>query len=78
MPTIVTGGAGFVGSNLVSTSGRTYEIRVLDNLSTIHSRFLSLNPGKSELIEIDIGRNHGSYVENISCHCKSSCAWRLE
>jgi len=54
MRTIVTGGAGFIGSNLARTLEQTDEIRILDNFSTGDSRFLSLNPGKRELIEVDI------------------------
>lgn len=65
MRTIVTGGAGFIGSNLVRTLGQTDEIRVLDNFSTGDSRFLGLDLGKSELIEVDISKVKIDVLEEI-------------
>jgi len=54
MRTIVTGGAGFIGSNLAMMLEQTDEVRILDNFSTGDSRFLGLNSGQRELIEVDI------------------------
>lgn len=54
MRTIVTGGAGFIGSNLAMMLEQTDEVRILDNFSTGDRRFLGLNSGQRELIEVDI------------------------
>jgi UDP-glucose 4-epimerase len=65
MRTIVTGGAGFIGSNLARTLEQTDEIRILDNFSTGDPRFLSLNSGKHELIEVDISTAKIDFLAEI-------------
>jgi len=57
---LVTGGAGFIGSNLVATLlKRGNEVRVLDNFST--GRHINLEPYKNDIkiFELDIGREQG-------------------
>jgi UDP-glucose 4-epimerase len=65
MRTIITGGAGFIGSNLARTLAQTDEIRILDNFSTGDSRFLGLDSGKFELNEIDISKVNIDVLEEI-------------
>jgi UDP-glucose 4-epimerase len=52
---IVTGGAGFIGSNLVhALLERGHEVRVLDNFSTGHRSNLELEDGNVEVVEGDL------------------------
>ncbi|HZN90979.1 MAG TPA: NAD-dependent epimerase/dehydratase family protein [Thermoleophilaceae bacterium] len=55
MKTIVTGGAGFIGSNLVDALlARGNEVTVLDDLSTGKQANLAQAAGRAELVELDI------------------------
>ena len=55
MKTIVTGGAGFIGSNLVDALlARGDEVTVLDDLSTGKHDNLERAAGRAELVELDI------------------------
>lgn len=57
-PILVTGGAGFIGSNLVDALlTRGYSVRVLDNLSTGKRSNLPAE-GRVELIEGDVADTH--------------------
>jgi nucleoside-diphosphate-sugar epimerase len=52
---IVTGGAGFIGSNLVhALLERGHEVRVLDNFSTGHRSNLELEDGNVDVVEGDL------------------------
>lgn len=54
-PILVTGGAGFIGSNLVDALlARGYAVRVLDNLSTGKRSNLPLNHARLEVLEGDV------------------------
>src|SRR5687768_16201749 len=55
MRTIVTGGAGFIGSNLVDALlARGDEVTVLDDLSTGKRDNLAQAADRAELVELDI------------------------
>ena len=52
---LVTGGAGFIGSNIVEDLlSQDYNVRVLDNLDTGRNKNLSEFGGKIELIRGDM------------------------
>ena len=72
MQAIVTGGAGFIGSNLVDALvERGDEVTVLDNLSTGHRENLQTAlGGGAELVELDIRDDRAVMA------CSSACAPR--
>ena len=54
-PMLVTGGAGFIGSNLVDALlAKGYAVRILDDLSTGKRSNLPLDNSRVELIEGDV------------------------
>ena len=58
MKSLVTGGAGFIGSNLVDfLVKKGHEVIVLDNLSTGRLSNLSHHKKKVEIIKTDISKN---------------------
>jgi len=65
MRSIITGGAGFIGSNLVNTLSKTDKVIVLDNFSTGDLRFLDGLSQKIELIDIDIAKTTITNLQNI-------------
>ena len=69
MKSLVTGGAGFIGSNLVDQLVKLgHQVIVLDNLSTGHLSNLDQVKSKIEFINIDISSSEVSiykYFENV-------------
>ena len=58
MKTIITGGAGFIGSNLVDKLvSEGHDVTVLDNLSTGQLKNLDNSKGKIKFINIDLSKN---------------------
>ena len=70
MKTVVTGGAGFIGSHLVETLiEKGSEVTVLDNFSTGRTETLDHMDGKIELVECDIqaSGNWQDLFKSIDC-----------
>ena len=67
MKTLVTGGAGFIGSNLVDRLVESgHDVMVLDNLSTGNITNLDKAKNKIKFINVDITKkNLDDYFENI-------------
>ena len=66
MKTIITGGAGFIGSNLVDKLvSEGHDVTVLDNLSTGQLRDLDNSKGKIKFINIDLSKNLDELKKNI-------------
>ena len=69
METLVTGGAGFIGSNLVNKLVKLgHKVIILDNLSTGNLKNLDLVKNKVEFVNVDISHNVESiykYFDNI-------------
>ena len=62
MKCLVTGGAGFIGSNLVDQLVKLgHQVIVLDNLST--GRFSNLNKVKNKIkfVHVDVSKNKNSF-----------------
>ena len=55
MRSIVTGGMGFIGSNLVRELIQTDDVRVIDNLSTGNIRFLDNLHSRFQSFKVDLG-----------------------
>ena len=65
---IVTGGAGFIGSNLVDKLiERGIKVTIIDNLST--GKIENVNP-KAKLHILDISR-HKNQIENLIALCRA-------
>ena len=80
MKSLVTGGAGFIGSNLVDQLVKLgHQIIVLDNLSTGQLSNLVQVKNKIKFVNIDISKSEDSiykYFENVDNKRKSlSCKW---
>lgn len=67
MKTLVTGGFGFIGSNLITNllnSGK--EVVCVDNFSTGSARFLTKNEAQNiQLIEVDLSKISVEYLEKM-------------
>ncbi|TWR87001.1 NAD-dependent epimerase/dehydratase family protein [Pseudomonas saxonica] len=69
-PVLVTGGAGFIGSNLVDALlAKGYAVRILDDLSTGKRSNLPLDNPKVELIEGDVA--NASLVHKAMSGCSA-------
>jgi UDP-glucose 4-epimerase len=62
---IVTGGAGFIGSNLVSTLFNTEHVEIIDNLSTGHLKFLESILPKPLIHDLDLSKNCVRELEKV-------------
>ena len=68
MNSLVTGGAGFIGSNLVDELvKRKHKVTVIDNFSTGRLSNLSLNRKKIRVINADLSKfkNLDKIIKNI-------------
>lgn len=69
-PTLITGGAGFIGSHLCDALlGKGYAVRVLDDLSTGKRDNLQLGNPRLELIEGDVA--DAKLVERAAAGCSA-------
>ena len=69
-PVLVTGGAGFIGSNLVDALlAKGYAVRILDDLSTGKRTNLPLDNPKVELIEGDVA--NAALVHEVMIGCSA-------
>ena len=65
MKSIITGGAGFIGSNLTKLLCQTDELVVVDDLSRGDLRFLGESLGKFEFIQLDIANVEISRLRDV-------------
>lgn len=69
MKTIITGGAGFIGSNLAVGLLETDEVVLVDNFSTGDSRYLDGVLGGLEIFDLDISRTSPTELAKVFHGC---------
>lgn len=65
MKSIITGGAGFIGSNLVSTLPNAEHVEIVDDLSTGDLNFLRSRPPIPPIIHLDLSKNCVGELQKI-------------
>ena len=77
-PVLITGGAGFIGSNLVDALlAKGYAVRILDDMSTGKRSNLPMDNPRLELIEGDVA--DAGLVTKVMAGCSAvvHLAWRM-